>query len=472
MTRSPEALRGAVGLGYRSELAPELHAHRDALGFLEVVAESCYGSRSTLRELVALSRSWPVVPHGVKLSLGSAEGIEPARAEKLGWLARQLGAPACSEHVAFSSAGGLKIGHLTPLPRSLEAVRVVARNVERARRALGVPLWLENVACGFALPGDQLSEAAFYQEIVAHTGCDLLFDVANLYANARNAGVDPVEALREFPVERAAMLHVAGGVFEHGFYFDTHAHPVPDAVFDLLAQVFARAPEVPVLLERDAGFSGGIQPLLAELERVRSHRGGSPSMQGIPPKNKPSQPSLTARRRLEEQRNGDEERALLEQQESLARLLTRSDTARDRWLAEQLGRDALDRARGVLDRKRVDEALAVLPRLRRAMKDVTGLTQALAESIIRAAPRTRRMQAISDALAIAGSPHLSTQERDAGLRDALVLRARFALDASGAQARSLPFVTRGLLSNGAPVWAIKGFGAEARVVLRERRPAS
>lgn len=460
MKRSLDDLSRAAGLGYRQEIAPQLHAHTEQIGFLEVVAESCYGSRSTLREIIALAEIWPVVPHGVKLSLGSAEGIDATRAEKLGELVRQTGAPASSEHVAITAAGGRKIGHLTPIPRSLEAVAVVARNVDRARRFLDVPLLLENIATSFPLPGDVLSEAAFYQEIVEQTGCPLLFDVANLYANAINAGVDPLQALREFPVESAAMVHVAGGVLEHGFYFDTHAHPVPDAVFDLLAQVFARAPDVPVLLERDANLETGIAPLIAELGRVvRSPRGAPSSAQRIPPKKTaPPMPSFN-------------DAALIAQQASLARLLTDGETTADRALAEEIGADGLRRARSVLQRKRVEEALALLPRLRKGASDVHGLARALGESIIRAAPRTGRMQAVSDALAISSSASLSVAEKDAALRDAVVLRARFSIDASGAKARAMPFVARAVLSDGHPIWAMKGVGVDARVHVRERRRA-
>lgn len=459
MKRSLDALRASAGLGYRQEIASQLHSQREQIGFLEVVAESCYGSRSTLREVVALSEVWPVVPHGVKLSLGSAEGIDATRAEKLGELVRQTGAPASSEHVAITAAGGRKIGHLTPIPRSLEAVAVVARNVDRTRRFLDVPLLLENIATSFPLPGDALSEAAFYQEIVEQTGCPLLFDVANLYANAINAGVDPLEALREFPVESAAMVHVAGGVFEHGFYFDTHAHPVPDAVFDLLAQVFARAPDVPVLLERDANLESGIAPLIAELGRVQSHRSlsvVSKKRAGFEPP-----PKATALRASDTQGAW-----LIEQQASLARLLTEGDTAQDRALADEIGADGLRRARSVLERKRVEEALALLPRLRAQASDLQGLARALGESIIRAAPRTNGLQAVSDAFAISRSASLSRLERDAALRDALVLRARFALDASGPRARATPFVARAVLSDGRSVWAMKGFGVGARVRVR------
>jgi hypothetical protein len=159
--------QGAVGIGWRAEIAGPLMAAPAAADFLEVVAEPCFASRSARREVEALAEIWPVVPHGLKLSLGSADGIEPERAQRLGDLARSLRSPVISEHVAFVRAGGREIGHLTALPRTRAALRVVARNVAAARRLLpDVPLLLENAAWTVPWPDDEMGEGAFYTEIV------------------------------------------------------------------------------------------------------------------------------------------------------------------------------------------------------------------------------------------------------------------------------------------------------------------
>src|SRR5262245_30854742 len=142
----PEACSG-VGLGWRPELAADLLRAPECLDFVELVAESCMVQQATRREARALAAIWPVVVHGVKLSLGSAEGIDVERARELGRLARELRACAVTEHVAFVRSGGREIGHLTALPYTRAAVDVVTRNVACARRQLpDVPLYLENVA--------------------------------------------------------------------------------------------------------------------------------------------------------------------------------------------------------------------------------------------------------------------------------------------------------------------------------------
>src|SRR5262245_24545504 len=229
--------RDGVAVGFRPELAADLLRAPEAVDFVEVVAETCFVQPSLRREACAASEIWPVVPHGLKLSLGSAEGVDLERGRRLGALARELRAPFISEHVAITRGGGREIGHLTPLPFTREAVRVLARNVGAVRRVLpDVPLLLENVAWTFRWPDDAIPEGDFYREVVEATGCDLLLDVANLFANAVNAGQEPACALRSYPLDKVAMVHMAGGAPSDGFYLDTHAHAVPEEVFELLAR--------------------------------------------------------------------------------------------------------------------------------------------------------------------------------------------------------------------------------------------
>src|SRR5262245_4725127 len=158
MSSAPRELpRAAAGIGLRPEIAGDLLGAPGAVDFVEVVAEACFASPAARREAVAVSRVWPVVPHGVKLSLGSAEGIDVDRARRLGALAREVRAPAVSEHVAFVRAGGREIGHLTQVPLTREMVRIVARNVAVARRSLpDVPFYLENPVWTFRWPEDEL----------------------------------------------------------------------------------------------------------------------------------------------------------------------------------------------------------------------------------------------------------------------------------------------------------------------------
>jgi hypothetical protein len=332
-------------------------------------------------------------------------------------------------------------------------VRVVAKNVAAARRLLpDVPLLLENVAWTFRWPEDAMPEGAFYSEVVAATGCELLLDVANLYANALNSGTPPERLLREYPLDRVGMLHVAGGVGEHGFYLDSHAAPVPDAVFALARSALQAAGAVPVLLERDAGFPPFAE-LLAEVETLRALVSGAPAREQQPlPAADPEQPSA------------DAARALLARQAAVAGWLTSVETPAGAEAAA-LGAAALARTRAVLQRKRVDEALPLLPRTAAQGE----AARALAWQAVSRQPRARRGAGIADALRIADEAARLPELASAALRDRLELRSRFALQDGGASCapRRGPFLGRERLPDGRSVWAFKGPGNEAPVRVME-----
>src|SRR5262249_1528304 len=160
------------------------------------------------------------VPHGVTLSLGSGEPPERDRLARLGSLARRVGAPLVSEHLAFVRGGGIETGHLLPLPRTREALDVVVANVRAAKEALPVPLAIETIATLFDWPGAEMDEATFLAEVLERADVLLLLDLANVYANALNRGDDPVAFLDRLPLRRIAYVHVAGGMMREGIYHD------------------------------------------------------------------------------------------------------------------------------------------------------------------------------------------------------------------------------------------------------------
>ncbi|MFI6421119.1 DUF692 domain-containing protein [Streptomyces sp. NPDC050842] len=263
-----------IGIGWRPEIAEAVEA-LPGVDWVEVVAENICAdhlpdSLTRLRE-----RGVTVVPHGVSLGLGGADRPDPARLAALGEKAVALGAPLVTEHIAFVRAGGpltasplLEAGHLLPVPRTRDALDVLCENVRIAQDALPVPLALENIAALIAWPGEELTEGQFLAELVERTGVRLLIDVANLHTNHVNHGEDPAKALSELPVEAIAYVHVAGGVERDGVWHDTHAHPVPGAVLDVLADLTSRVSPPGVLLERDDDFPPA-EELAAELTVIR-----------------------------------------------------------------------------------------------------------------------------------------------------------------------------------------------------------
>lgn len=433
-------MRG-VGIGFRPEIAANLLRDPSAVDFLEVVAESLFSRADWKREAIALGEMWPIVPHGVKLSLASAEGVDVDRVSKLGDLARDLRASVVTEHIALTRAGGRDIGHLTAVPFTREAVSVVAHNVATTRRRLpDVPFLLENIAWTLRWPDDAMREGEFHHEVVRATGCKLLLDVANVYANARNAGVDPLELIKSYPLDDVAMLHVAGGIFEDGFFFDTHAHPVPTEVMDLVAYALERCGDVPIVLERDGRFPPW-EELRGELSALRDLTGEAA---GVSPPMITSAASARPRALRAAQ--------LVAQQSALA------DALLDAAPLAHFDPISIARTRAILNDKRIDDALPMLPRLSRYRHRV----ETLVRPHVHHWPRPDAMVGPADALRIA-----ALAEKDAPLAydaayDRLMLRARFAERGHGVQPRVAPFVGRARVG-ARTVWAFKGPGITAPV---------
>jgi uncharacterized protein (UPF0276 family) len=261
-----------VGIGWRPEISGFV-AGLPGLRFAEVVAESVHAHGDLPDGLPALiERGVAVVPHGVRLSLGGAEPVEPERVAHLAAVAAKLRAPLVSEHIAFVRAAGIEAGHLLPIPRSREAVDAVVANVRRTQRELPVPIALEPIAALFDWPDDELTEADFLTEILDRTGALLLLDIANVYANARNRGEDPIELLDKLPLDRVAYVHVAGGAEHQGLYHDTHTDAVPPEVLDLVAELCARRRPPALMLERDGDYPPAGE-LRGELDAIATASG-------------------------------------------------------------------------------------------------------------------------------------------------------------------------------------------------------
>lgn len=261
-----------VGIGWRPEIAGLVDA-LPGLRFCEVVAESLPSAGPLPSSLsVLLDRGVTVVPHGTRLSLGSAEPLDPARVAHFVAGVEALHAPLASEHIAFVRSGDLEAGHLLPIPRTKDAVDALVANVTALQTQLPVPLALEPIAALFDWPDNEFDEADFLIEILERTGAWLLLDIANVYANAVNRSSDPMALLDRLPAERIAYVHVAGGSAHDGLYHDTHTDPVPEVVFDMIRYLSERHRPPAFMLERDGHYPPAHQ-LRAELDEIADASG-------------------------------------------------------------------------------------------------------------------------------------------------------------------------------------------------------
>jgi uncharacterized protein (UPF0276 family) len=265
-----------IGLGWRPELAAGILAHLDRIDVVEVIADDLFDApKRELRALRTLAEQVTVTLHGVGLGLASSVPVEGRRLDRMARVVDAIRPCSWSEHLAFVRAGGVEIGHLAAPPRNEATVHGAAKNLERARAAVGSAPLVENVATLIDPPGSDRDEATWVAEVLCASGARLLLDLHNLHANATNFRFDPLAFLDRMPAERIAALHLAGGKWVAGRggerrLLDDHLHDVPDPVFALLREMGRRAPRpLTVVLERDGAYPS-MGELLGQLERARA----------------------------------------------------------------------------------------------------------------------------------------------------------------------------------------------------------
>lgn len=266
-----------VGLGWRPELAAGIFDALDRIDVLEVVADNYLAANRQQRQgLNLMAQHVAVQVHSIDLGLAGSEEAATARLERLARLIDDIAPEGWSDHFAFVRAGGVEIGHLAAPPRTEASVESAARNLNKAARIVGTMPAMENIATLIEPPGSTLGEAEWISRIIAASGCGLLLDVHNFYANAINFGSDPLRFLDDIPLGSVSTLHIAGGRWitspdgAKPYLLDDHLHPVTEPVYDLLAEVAARAAQpLTVVLERDGEYPE-MPLLLEELDRART----------------------------------------------------------------------------------------------------------------------------------------------------------------------------------------------------------
>lgn len=258
-----------VGLGYRSELREGILANRERINFLEIIADNYLREPSALAALEELCSLFPVIPHGVDLSIGSVMPPESSYLRAIKRVSDLTKAPYYSEHLCMTRVPGRDIGHLAPLWFTEEVLQHVTERVLRLQDFLGKPLVLENVTYMLEIPHNTLSQAAFFRRLVETTGCGVLLDVTNVFINATNHHFDPDAFLRQMPLDHLVQVHLAGGYWRHGWLVDGHSEPVSPEIFALFQTLISLCPVKNIIFEHDAHFPP-IVDLLEQMDYVRS----------------------------------------------------------------------------------------------------------------------------------------------------------------------------------------------------------
>ena len=245
-----------AGIGLRFEHGREFLETRPGVGFIEMHAENLFGRGGWPLELVERARrDHPLSLHGVGLSLGSTDPLSGAHLAHLAELIDRLEPALISEHLCWTSHGGVHAHDLLPLPWTEEALDHVVQRLDAVQQALGRAILIENVSSYFEYADSSMPEWTFLAEVARRSGCGLLLDVNNVCVSAHNHGFDPDTYVRAIPSRAVREIHLAGHVRRAvpggELLVDTHSEPVADAVWSLYQQTLQRCGPVPTLIEWD-----------------------------------------------------------------------------------------------------------------------------------------------------------------------------------------------------------------------------
>jgi uncharacterized protein (UPF0276 family) len=259
-----------VGIAYRRPLAAWIDTDPPEVGCIEITAEHFFDA--TDQHIRAIASRRPVFLHGLGMSLGTPGPLDRQTLDRFVRVARAANPQWISEHVAFTRAAEIDLGHLNPVVPNRAALDTIAAHAIELAQACGKPLILENITSHLALAGD-LSETEFLNRLCERADCGLLLDVTNLYINARNHGFDPRRWLRELDPSRIVQLHLVGYAHHDGAWHDSHGAPVQDDLLELAQEVVAHAPDTKaVIVERDEHFPPPAE-MAAELRRLEAALG-------------------------------------------------------------------------------------------------------------------------------------------------------------------------------------------------------
>jgi hypothetical protein len=246
--------------------APEVARGMD---WFEIISENYMvdGGRP-LAKLMAIRERYPMVMHGVSLSIGSTDPLDTDYLARLKALTARVEPAIVSDHLCWTGVAGLNMHDLLPLPLTDEALAHVCARVDQVQSFLGREIALENASTYVTFANDAIPEWEFLAEIARRTGCRLLLDVNNVFVSAFNHGFRATDYIDAIPRAAVAYIHLAGHEHNKTYIIDTHDHPVVEGVWQLYAHAIRRFGAVATMIERDDRIPP-LEELTAELAQAR-----------------------------------------------------------------------------------------------------------------------------------------------------------------------------------------------------------
>jgi uncharacterized protein (UPF0276 family) len=258
------------GLGLRVDHYEAILADRPPVDWFEVLTENyLVPGGKPLSYLMRFRERYPLVMHGVSLSIGSTAPLDLEYLRQVKALAQRIEPAWLSDHLCWTGVAGRNMHDLLPLPYTEEALAHVVGRVRQVQDVLGRRILMENVSSYVGFSQSQLTEWEFLREVAVRADCLILLDVNNIYVSSVNHEFDALTYLAAMPAERVQQIHLAGHENHGDYLIDTHDHPVPDPVWALYGAALRHCGPVATMIERDDNIPP-LAELVAELEQARA----------------------------------------------------------------------------------------------------------------------------------------------------------------------------------------------------------
>ena len=266
--------RLGLGLGLRNTHFEHILEHWPKVDWFEAISENFMDSGGRPRHVIRqVADRYPVVLHGVSLSIGSTDPLDMDYLSRLKALAGEVQPRWVSDHLCWTGVMGLNSHDLLPVPLNDRTLDHVAARVHKVQEVLGRPLILENPSTYVGFRDTTIEEPDFLRALSERTGCGLLLDVNNVYVSCFNAATDPMAYFDRFPWDRVVQMHLAGHTDCGTHIIDTHDQPVRPEVWALYAIAWRRTGGAATLLEWDGNIPS-FDECHAELLKARSYMDG------------------------------------------------------------------------------------------------------------------------------------------------------------------------------------------------------
>jgi uncharacterized protein (UPF0276 family) len=257
------------GLGLRPDHYDVILAERPKLDWFEIITENyLVPGGKPLYYLDQIREHYPMVMHGVSLSVGSSDPIDMNYLKQVKELIQRVQPAWVSDHICWTGVDGVNLHDLLPLPYTEEVIKHVVNHISQVQEYLGRRILIENVSSYLTYAQSEMTEWEFLAAIVKQADCHLLLDVNNIYVSAYNHEFNPLDYLKGIPKDRVAQIHLAGHSNEGDYIIDTHDAPVIQPVWDLYAETLKRFGPISTMVERDDNIPP-LAELLAEVDHAR-----------------------------------------------------------------------------------------------------------------------------------------------------------------------------------------------------------